>query len=273
MRRASSDKRQYITVIPPLPAAAVEITGNGEAVLEGAIASTTGSTGDEINNERSGRTISVLLVDDHVLVREGLRRLFELEEDIRVVGEAGNGFEALREARRLLPDVVLMDMHLPLIDGTAVTRQICTEYPSVAVVLLAKSHQPYQVVQAMKNGARGYLFKTASVREVVEAIHVVSGGGTYIEQAVAGAIVDELRRLSVSSCNDQNTGMLSEREIAIVRCVAAGMSNKEIAAHLSYAEKTVKNYLSVIFQKLHVRDRTQVAIFALRQGLLPYEAT
>ncbi|MBO0795506.1 MAG: response regulator transcription factor, partial [Ktedonobacteraceae bacterium] len=214
-------------------------------------------------------TISVLLVDDHALIREGLRHLFSLEHDIRVDDEAENGFEALRKVRLLQPDVVLMDIHMPVVDGVAVTRQITTEYPSVSVIMLTMYCQQQQMLQALKNGARGYLLKTASVKEVAHAIRTVASGGMYVAPGMTEAIVGELRRLSEG--NTQNTEELSEKEIEIVRYVAAGMSNKEIADRLSYSEKTVKNYLSVIFQKLHLRDRTQVAIFALRHGLLPYE--
>lgn len=214
-------------------------------------------------------TISVLLVDDHVLIREGLSQLFSLEADIRVAGEAQDGFEALRLVRLLRPDVVLMDIHMPVVDGVAVTRQITSECPAVAVIMLTMQHQQQQMLQAMKSGARGYLLKTTPAREVAQAIRMVASGGMYIEPGMTEAIVGELRRLSDNG--GQGAEELSEKEIEIVRYVAAGMSNKEIADRLSYSEKTVKNYLSVVFQKLRLRDRTQVAIFALRRGLLPSE--
>jgi len=216
-------------------------------------------------------TIKVLLVDDHALLREGLRQLLELETDIRVVDEAGEGFEALRRIRRARPDVVLMDIHMPVIDGLAVTRQITSEFPMLPVIMLTMRHEQQQVIQAISCGAKGYLLKSASSQEVVQAIRIVSQGGVYIEPALTGAIVSEMRRLSTNSPGGHSLNALSEKEIEILRCVALGMSNKEIADRLSYAEKTVKNYLSVIFQKLALRDRTQAAIFALRQGLLPDE--
>lgn len=216
-------------------------------------------------------TIKVLLVDDHALLREGLRQLLELETDIRITAEAEDGFGALRQVRRTRPDVVLMDIHMPVIDGLAVTRQIAHEFPELPVIMLTMRHEQQQVIQAISSGAKGYLLKSASSQEVVQAIRIVSQGGVYIEPALTGAIVSEVRRLSEQVPGNQSLSALSEKEIEILRCVAQGLSNKEIAIRLAYAEKTVKNYLSVIFQKLAIRDRTQAAIFALRQGLLPDE--
>jgi DNA-binding NarL/FixJ family response regulator len=216
-------------------------------------------------------TINVLLVDDHALLREGLRRLLELETDMRIVAEADDGFEALRLVRRARPDVVLMDIHMPVVDGLAVTRQIANEFPTLPVIILTMRHEQQQVIQAISCGAKGYLLKSASSQEVVQAIRIVSQGGVYIEPAMTGAIVNEVRRLSAHAPGGSGLTALSEKEIEILRCVAMGLSNKEIADRLAYAEKTVKNYLSIIFQKLGIRDRTQAAIFALRQGLLPDE--
>jgi DNA-binding NarL/FixJ family response regulator len=214
--------------------------------------------------------ISVLLVDDHALMREGLRQLFSLEDDLQVVGEAVDGLDALQKIRQLLPDVVLMDINMPIIDGITLTRQITEEFPSIAVMMLTMYQQHQQMLEAMKSGARGYLLKSASAREVAEAIRMVKQNGVFIKPEMARAIVDEFRRLS-DAASTRITDILTEKELEIVRYVASGMSNKEIGEALSYSEKTVKNYLSIIFQKLHLRDRTQLAIFALRQGLLPPE--
>ncbi len=215
--------------------------------------------------EKSTEVISVLLVDDHALMREGLRQLLESEEDMHIIGEAIDGFDALHKIRQLCPEVILMDINLPLMDGIAVTRQVTYEFPTAAVIMLTMYRQHQQVLEAMKSGARGYLLKSASSREVAQTIRAIHEGGMLIEPELTGAIVSEFRRLSDSASNGQE---LSKKEVEIIRHVASGMNNKEIAEKLAYSEKTVKNYLSIIFQKLGIRDRTQAAIFAMRHGLL-----
>jgi DNA-binding NarL/FixJ family response regulator len=216
-------------------------------------------------------TISILLVDDHALMREGLRQLLSLEADLHVVDEAVNGFEAVQKVRQLQPDVVLMDISMPVVDGIAVTQQITREFPAIAVIMLTMHRQDQQVLQAITSGARGYLLKTASSQELARTIRRVHAGEVQIEPELTGTIVSEFRRLSHLSTQGSSLTELAEKEIDILRCVAMGLSNKEIAEQLAYSEKTVKNYLSVIFQKLGIRDRTQAAIFAFRHGLIPLD--
>ncbi len=239
---------------------------------ETAIAVEMGNSGAQSQPTRvETGVISVLLVDDHALMREGLRQLLELEEDMHIVGEAVDGFDALHKIRQLRPDVVLMDIHMPVMDGIALARQVTHDFPTIAVIMLTMYRQQQQMLQAMKSGAKGYLLKSASSREVAQAIRTVHAGGMLIEPVLTGAIVSEFRRLSDAHAAGQYINELTEKEIEIIRYVATGMSNKEIAEKLAYSEKTVKNYLSIVFQKLGIRDRTQAAIFALRHGLLPEE--
>ena len=164
-----------------------------------------------------------------------------------------------------------MDIHMPIVDGIVVTSQVTHDMPEVAVIMLTMHRDQQHMVQAIKSGARGYLLKHSPICEVAQAIRTVHAGGTLVEPEMTGAIVSELRRLSKSpSKKGQGVlDLLTEKELEIVRYIATGMSNKEIAEKLVYSEKTVKNYLSIIFHKLHIRDRTQAAILALRQGLLP----
>ncbi|MGI9061045.1 MAG: response regulator transcription factor [Ktedonobacteraceae bacterium] len=280
MRRNDRSDGSHMSVLTGVPPAATMVatatsTSDIETLLTHDLGNENKSAVPTIAEQQKTEVVSVLLVDDHALMREGLRQLLELEEDIRVVGEAVDGFDALQQIRRLhplCPDVILMDIRMPMLDGIAVTRQLSHEFPTVAVLILTMFRDHQQVLLAMKNGAKGYLLKNASSQEVVQAIRTVHGGGMYIEPGMTGAIVHEFRRLSNANASGQSLDTLSEKEVEILRYVATGMSNKEIAEQLSYSEKTVKNYLSVIFQKLGIRDRTQAAIFALRQGILPDEA-
>jgi DNA-binding NarL/FixJ family response regulator len=269
------NERKRTSVATDLVSTPILTLKEAERDSQNGAASQTATTevGGQDNTSSTKHTclINVLIVDDHALIREGLRQLFTLEEHIHVVGEAANGFEALEKIHRLSPDVVLLDIHLPVVDGIAVTRQITHQFPKAAVIILTVHRQNQQIVDAIRNGAKGYLLKNSSAREVAEAIKIVHQGGTVVSPVLTEAIVNELRRQPEQGTNSHSLAQLSEKELEIVRYLASGLSNKEIASRLSYSEKTVKNYLSVIFQKLHLRDRTQVAIFALRQGLLPEE--
>lgn len=211
-----------------------------------------------------GKT-AVLLADDHTMFRQGLRQLLELEPDIQVVGEASTGTEAVAAALRLKPDVVIMDVHMPGMNGVEAARQIMSGSSRTRVIMLSMYHQEETVFEAIKAGATGYLLKDADAEELVRAIRSASKGEAIVEPAVAAKVLNEFARLASQVSPAQRLG-LTEREGQILALVARGDSNKRIAAQLGLSEKTVKNYLTIIFQKLHVGSRTEAAILALREG-------
>jgi DNA-binding NarL/FixJ family response regulator len=211
-----------------------------------------------------GKT-AVLLADDHTMFRQGLRQLLELEPDIQVVGEASTGAEAVAAALRLQPDVVVMDVHMPGMNGVEAARQIMNGSARTRVIMLSMYHQEETVFEAIKAGATGYLLKDADAEELVRAIRSASRGEAIVEPAVAAKVLNEFARMAAQVSPAQRLG-LTEREGQILALVARGDSNKRIAAQLGLSEKTVKNYLTIIFQKLHVGSRTEAAILALREG-------
>lgn len=213
-------------------------------------------------------SIRVLLADDHDLFLEGLARLLELEGDIAVVGRASNGMEAIALVESTKPDVVLMDINMPVVDGVEATKRILEQQPETGVVILTMYRQDQHVFQAIRAGARGYLLKNSRIEEVVAAIRAVKTGASLIDPAMTAKVLREFRRLADQAEPDGPIGGLTETEIAILRLVASGMSNKEIAQKLSFSEKTIKNRLSILFQKLDIRDRTQAAIYAMTHGLI-----
>jgi DNA-binding NarL/FixJ family response regulator len=213
------------------------------------------------------RGVSVLLVDDHVLFRQALRHLLETEQDIRVVGEASDGSQVEQLVEEQRPDVVVMDISMPAIDGIAATQILRDKYPNLGIIVLTMFAEDSQVIRAIRAGADGYLLKNIESGRVVEAIRAVARGESVVDPELATKVLNEFRRLSdVDGYN--NIAGLTEREISLLQLVANGMSNKEIASELGLAESTVKNRLSILFQKLDVKDRTQAAIYAMTHGLV-----
>jgi DNA-binding NarL/FixJ family response regulator len=208
------------------------------------------------------------LADDHTLFRQGLRQLIELESDMEVVGEAVNGAEAIDLARRMQPDIVLVDINMPVVDGVSATREIVRENPDVGVIVLTMYPEDGYVIRAITAGARGYLLKDADSSRVVEAVRTVAAGHSQLDPGMTTKLLQEFRRIAQQPGQDTAMGGLTPREIDLLRLIASGRSNKEIALELNLAESTVKNKLSVLFQKLDAKDRTQAAIYAMSHGLL-----
>jgi len=214
--------------------------------------------------------IRILLVDDQALFREGLRTLLSVQPDFEVVGEAGNGEEALRIAAALRPAVVLMDLQMPVLDGVAATRRLHAEQPDCRVIVLTTFDDDEYVFEGLRAGAVGYLLKDAPSEKLAEAIRAAARGESFLQPSVAAKVVAEFARLTTHATLRQQPLVepLSDRELEILRLVARGASNKEIATALFIAEGTVKNHVTNILSKLGVRDRTQAALKAKDIGLI-----
>ena len=218
--------------------------------------------------------ISVLLVDDQRLMRDGLRTLLELEPDIDVVGEAENGQEAQAVYEAVNPDVVLMDIRMPILNGVDAIQALRQRWPGCRVIILTTFDDDAYVFEGLRAGAMGYLLKDVYGEELAAAIRTVAGGGALIDPSVTRKVVAEFARLAPGSTPATATPViplldpLSERELDVLRLITQGFSNREIAAQLHLAEGTVKNYVSNILSKIDARDRTQAALRARELGLV-----
>jgi DNA-binding NarL/FixJ family response regulator len=211
--------------------------------------------------------IRLLIVDDHRMFVQGLRLLIEMEPDLQVVGEVHSGEAAIEAVLQVQPDVVLMDINMPGLNGVEATRQILEQRPDTGIIILTMNRDDAQVFQAIKSGARGYILKDAETIEVVRAVRTVARGESAITPAMTTRVLTEFKRLWEQPNPAQRSG-LTEREVSILRLIAQGLSNKEIGASLSLSEKTIKNYITVILQKLQLNDRTQAAVYAVQNGLV-----
>jgi len=210
------------------------------------------------------RSIRVLVADDHAIVRKGIRALLATEPDIEVVGEAENGREAVTEAERLQPDVILMDLVMPEVDGIEAIRRITGRQPEARILVLTSFAADDKVFPAIKAGALGYLLKDSGPEELVQAIHQVYLGESSLHPTIARKLLQELSRPSERPPTPEP---LTEREVEVLRLVARGQSNQEIADQLVISEATVRTHVSNILGKLHLASRTQAALYALREGL------
>jgi len=211
--------------------------------------------------------IRVLLADDHTIFRKGLQEIINKRSDMTVVGEAKDGVEAVNKAEELAPDIILMDISMPILDGVKATRLIRDQDEQVGIVMLTMYGGDQYVFEAIKAGAQGYILKDADLDELLKAIRSVHQGQPMIDSSIAGRVLVEFGRLTRDQQN-QDFLDLSKRETEILQLVAQGATNKGIAEKLFISEHTVRNALSIIFQKLHVNSRTEAAAHALREGLI-----
>lgn len=213
--------------------------------------------------------LRILLVDDHVLFRKGVAALLARRPEMEIVGEASDGLEAMTAARELVPDVILMDIHMPKCDGLEATRLIKRELPHVKIVILTVSDDDQNLFEAIKSGAQGYLLKDLEPAKLYDLLESISLGEAPLSGVVAAKILKEFARpITDSAPSPDMVDELTEREKDILQLVVDGKTNKEIATSLFIAENTVKIHLRNILEKLHLQNRIQAAVYAVRQGLV-----
>jgi NarL family two-component system response regulator LiaR len=213
--------------------------------------------------------IKVLLAEDHVIVREGTREFVQREPDMEVVGEAGDGEEAVTLATKLKPDVIVMDIAMPKLNGIEATKKIKALHPSIAILILTAYDYDQYIFALLEAGAAGYLLKGVQAHEVIDAIRAVYAGESVLHPVVARRVVNRL--VSPASSEAEATELLSEREMEVLKLAATGVSNKEIAKQLFLSPRTVQVHLGNIFSKLGVASRTEAILYGLKRGLLTLE--
>jgi len=214
----------------------------------------------------AAETISILITDDHALVRHGIRDFLELQPDLTVIGEAESGEEAARMAAELAPDIVLMDLVMPGIGGVEATRQVKQASPHTQIIVLTSYHEDEYIFPALRAGALSYVLKDIGPEELADTVRKAARGESVLHPRVAARVVQEVRGARKDAPNLFTD--LSDRELDVLRLIADGLSNAEIARKLIISEKTVKGHVSNILSKLHMFDRTQAAVFAWQQGLV-----
>jgi len=217
------------------------------------------------------KKITILLAEDHVVVRESIRQSLEREANFSVVGEAGDGEEAVQMAKQLKPDVIVMDISLPKLNGIEATKQIKVSQPSAIVLVLTAYDYEQYVFPLLEVGAAGYLLKDVSSRELISAINTVYRGEAVLHPAVARKVLERFRRTKVEGDRVHELELLTERETAVLKMAAKGMSNNDIAEELHLSVRTIESHLGGIFNKLAVGSRTEAVIEAMRKGLFTLE--
>jgi NarL family two-component system response regulator LiaR len=210
--------------------------------------------------------IRILIADDHAVVREGTRQFLEREEDLEVVGEAADGEEAIRLVGRLSPDVAIMDISMPNVDGIEATRQIKAKYPKVAVLILSAYDDDQFVFSLLEAGAAGYLLKSVRGNELVNAIREVSAGESVLHPTIARKVLNRFTNITSETQKQKTQDILTEREIEVLQLATQGSSNQEIADSLFLSLRTVQSHLNHIFNKLQVSSRTEAVVRALKEG-------
>ena len=214
--------------------------------------------------------IKVLLVDDQDILVEGLKMILGKEEDIQICGTANNGRKAYEACKWNRPDVVLMDIKMPDVNGVEATDMIKKDFPNVKIIVLTTFNDDEYIYEALKNGASGYLLKDASPAEIAGAVRTVYNGGALIQSDIAVKVLDKFSELAkgyIERHSDPRVELLTEREVEICRLISEGKNNKEIAEELYLSEGTVKNHITKVLIKLDLRDRTQLAVFTVKNGL------
>jgi DNA-binding NarL/FixJ family response regulator len=232
------------------------------------------ATGDLPGLDGEG-AIRVLIADDQALFRRGLHVVLDTEDGIEVVAEAENGEEAVERARELAPDVVLMDVRMPRLDGIEATRRVRSEVPTTKIIMLTVSDEEDDLYEAIKAGANGYLLKEISVEEVAESVRAVMQGQSLLSPSMASKLLNEFNALVKRAEGKQQFDgpVLTNRELEVLRLVAKGMSNREIATELYISENTVKNHVRNILEKLHLHNRMEAVIYAVKERLLDLRDT
>jgi DNA-binding NarL/FixJ family response regulator len=212
------------------------------------------------------KPMKILLCDDQAVIRDGLEMLLNLEKDFQVVGAAQDGAEALDLAAQKQPDLILMDLKMPIMNGIEATREIRKRFPNIKILVLTTYDDDEWVFDAIRAGAAGYLLKDTPRQKIVEAIRGTLEGKTFVDPAVAGKLLNQVTTNQTQPASILKT-KLTERELDVLHQLAKGMTNPDIAAHLHLSEGTVRNHVSAILEKLNVSDRTQAAILAIQHGL------
>lgn len=218
-------------------------------------------------------TKKIVLIDDHILFREGVRRILEFEKSFAVVAEGSDGDEAINLMEKYKPDVFLMDINMPHINGVQATKRLIDKYPMARVIILSIHDDENYVTHALKSGAQGYLLKEMDSDALIDAIKIVTEGGSYLHPKITHNLVKEFRRLSKAQLGNiddieyrKPLHLLTRRECEVLQLLAEGKSNRGVAETLFISEKTVKNHVSNILQKMSVNDRTQAVVMAIRNG-------